>query len=610
MFIDKFTNNGKPYLRITQAVRRPNKHGVMVSCKKVIKNLGPLDRYDDGAPNFLERLRASFKAGNPIIPELKEYVSVATTPSASYSFTIRQGSLDCIGHPRLYAQILLERILEELGLNTLAASIKRSSKIQYDFYGFLKLLVFGRLLHPASKCATMKQNENYYSPILKEFNSDNVYDTLSLVYEHRRSLIRRMNYNLVKKAGRSSKLVYYDVTNFYFEIEDPDEDVLGEDGTTKVKGLRQMGVSKENRRQPIVQMGMFMDESGIPITIKAFPGNTLDHLTLGEILSQDIKYLGLSRFIMVADRGICCYPNLLQLTSIGHGYIVSKSLAKTSRQERDWAYDETGYIQVGKDFKYKSRIVKRIVLDRDHVKHTIEEQVVVYFSKRFQRRAEHKNRKFLAFLDKLEKHPYSFRVSASESRPLRKFFKRDYLNVQTGELVDSAKLRGMIDFEKVKEYRKELGYYQIVTSELEMDPQEVIKQYHGLTQIEDQFRVMKSVLDTRPIYLQTREHIEAHLLICTIALVVLRIIQKRITNSGKLPLDPAAHWTNGLNPGRIQDALNKWQVDCLPNGLYRFMDLDDPDLKLILDAFQIKIPTKLYNKTELKELKSSIKIFM
>lgn len=166
-----------------------------------------------------------------------------------------------------------------------------------------------------------------------------------------------------------------------------------------------------------------------------------------------------------------------------------------------------------------------------------------------------------------------------------------------------------MDFDKVAEYKKSLGYYQIVTSELTMDALEVIDKYHGLTQIEDQFRVMKSDLETRPIYVRTPEHITAHLLVCLIALIMMRIIQKRIRDSGCITINPDAYWSSGLNAQRIQTSLNKWRVDLLPGELYRFMDADDPDLKLILDAFGIALPAKLYRRAELRHIKTEIQVF-
>lgn len=182
------------------------------------------------------------------------------------------------------------------------------------------------------------------------------------------------------------------------------------------------------------------------------------------------------------------------------------------------------------------------------------------------------------------------------------------MNTKTGELMDSSNLHASIDFDKVAEYRKSLVYYQIISSEIQMDAREIIDKYHGLTQIEDQFRVMKSSLETRPIYVRTPEHIDAHLLICLISLIIMRIIQKKIKLYTGDKKD--VYLNVGMSADSIQASINKWKVDRLPDELYRFMDIDDPDLNLILNSFGIKIPTKLYRKTELKSIKTETKIFM
>ncbi|MBR0133599.1 MAG: hypothetical protein IJM14_11030 [Lachnospiraceae bacterium] len=141
-----------------------------------------------------------------------------------------------------------------------------------------------------------------------------------------------------------------------------------------------------------------------------------------------------------------------------------------------------------------------------------------------------------------------------------------------------------------------------------MDDREVIDKYHSLTQIEDQFRVMKSTLETRSVYVRAPEHVDAHLLICLISLIITRIIQKKIRDYKGEKTD--AYWNVGLSAERIQDALNKWKVMQLPEDLYMFMDINDPDLALILKAFNIKIPAKLYRKSEMKSIKTGTKIFM
>ena len=610
MYVEMTKNNGTDYLRLVRNDRILNSKGIKTSTKKVVYNIGPLSRFDDGQPDYVERLKKSFKAGCPLIPALLPFCE-KETPAETYLFSIKEGSTDCFGHPRLFSHLLLEKILEELGLNTFFSSYKGFTKLEYDVYGFAKLLIFGRLLNPASKSATVRQNSNYYEPILdKGFNPDNVYDTLDCIAANKDKIIRRINTNLVKKAGRSPELIYYDVTNFYFEIEDPDDDILDDEGNVIEKGQRKFGVCKEERKLPIVQMGLFMDDSGLPIAIESFPGNTLDHLTLRPALKKNIDGLDFSRFILIADRGIWNYMNLLHVLDAGNGYIVSKSLLKSTKKEQEWTYRDDDYIKTSEDFKYKSRIVKRSHKDENGQNRTIEEKVVVYWSRKFQARCERENKKFLDFLKKLEESPENFRITSLQSKSIRKFFKKDCVNQKTGDVMNSSDIKAFIDFDKVAEYRKSMGYYQIVTSELTMEPREVIDRYHGLTQIEDQFRVMKGDLDTRPFYVRTPEHIDAHMLICMISLILLRIIQKRIIHSGLIQVDTDAYWSTGLNCERIQKALNKWKVDTLPGDLYRFMDVDNPDLKLILDAFDIKIPAKLYRRSELKGIKKEAKIFI
>jgi len=612
MFIEISKNNGKDYLRLTKSNRIENDKGVKVARNTVIMNIGPLHKYDDGQPNYIERLRKSYKTGQPLIEELKAYC-IDKTPREKYIFSFEEGEPTCIGEPKIISHILIERILEELGLMSFFASYKGFTKIEYDVWGFFKLMVFGRLLNPASKLSTTRQNGDYHDSILEHrHNPDNIYDTLDFVAENHGKIIRRMNTNLAKKGSRNTELIYYDVTNFYYEIEEPDEDELDEEGNVLAKGLRKMGVSKENRKQPIVQMGLFMDNSGIPIAVESFPGNTLDHLTLKSALSKNIDDIGQSRFILVSDRGIFNYPNILHIKENGNGYIMAKSLLKSNAKEREWAYSDDDFTHESDKFRYKSRVVRKKVTDENGKETEIAEKVVVYWSENFAKRSEKENKSFLEFLDKLMETPENFRITAVQAKSLRKFLDKNLVNEKTGEVVNSHELRAFVDKNKVNAYKSSFGYYQLVTSELTMDDKQIIDKYHGLSQIENQFRIMKGDLNTRPLFVRNPERIKAHLLICMIALTVMRIIQCKIVKSGIVP-NPAQKdvcWTMGLSGERIQRALNKWQIDLFPGDYYRFMAVNDPDLKLILDAFGIFIPPKFYRRADLKHIKTNIKNFM
>mgnify|MGYP002625660664 FL=1 len=607
MYVEVTKNNGIDYLRLVRSKRVTNSKGIKTATKEVVLNIGPLSRYDDGEPDYVERLKKSYKEGKPLIDALIPFVG--ESPKEQYTIRIETGSKYCTATPKRFAPCILDPVFSALGLDSLMATIKHSSKIHYDLQGILRLLVYGRLLEPGSKMGTMKQNDSYYRPPVKSANNNNAYDVLDVIYENRKQIIQRMNNNIKKGIGRNTDTVYYDVTNFFFETEEPDEDELDDDGNIVEKGLRKLGVSKEERKLPIVQMGLFLDDNGIPISIEQFTGNTLDHLTLRTAMKNTVNDLKLDRFILIADRGMYSGTNMCHVINQGHGYIVSKSLKKSAASERRWVLDQDGYAIISPDFKYKSRVMSRTVTDEDGTKRKIEEKVVVYWSRAFYAREKHENESFLAFIQKLKSNPNGFRVTAAQSRSLRKFMKKELVNKDTGEIIDSKKLLSMIDESKLTEFNELMGYYQIVTSELDMDDREIIDKYHGLTRIEDQFREMKGTLDTRPIWVNTPEHIHAHLLICFIALTMMRLIQYKIKISLLVDMEKNQNWSYGIPGSRLQKALLDWQVEEISDEYYRMVNVNSEDLKTILKAFNLDLPQKLFTKADLRSLKSSVFLY-
>ena len=606
MFVECYKNHGVETLRLVEGKSGISRNGKRTVTKRVILTLGPLHRYDDGQPDYVKRLKQSFVDGNPLIDSLLPYCSPENVRK-QYKFTFTAGDPHCFGETKMYAQCLIDRILEELGLNAAINSYKGFSKIKYDILGLFRLMVYGRILNPASKAETFRQNDDYYEPVVKSDYLYNIYDALDFIHVHKKQLITRLNTKLIQHTGRKNSIIYYDVTNFFFETDEPDEDIENDDGTV-IKGTRKNGVCKEERKLPIVQMGLFMDENGIPISIEIFPGNTLDHLTVNTALSKNIDDVVDSRYIFIADRGICNYITICHLLDRNKAYIMSKSIKKSTQQEKDWILEENGYIKKSDAFKYKSRIIRKKVKDSEGKTRIITEKVVVYWSKKFYEKEIYENQSFIEFLGKLKETPANFRVSATQIKNLKKYFKKELVDIETGEMVDSTKLRALIDENAEDEFCKYFGYYQIVTSELEIEDTEIIDKYHQLTQIENQFRIMKGSLETRPIFVRDRDHIEAHLLICMIALVVLRLIQKRIIDYSGIK-DIEKNWETGLNDERIVDALRKWTVEDMDGNLFRMNNVNNPDLQKILNAFQVKIPEKFFTRQELKSLKKSIKIF-
>ena len=603
MYIEKIKNNGIDYLRLGKSHYDKD---LKKQRRSVVKNLGPLSRFDDGKPDFIKRLRNSFREGQPIIKELRPYVDHEGIQKASEIITLKfeQNSLDCVGNPKLFSHVFLGHVFKTLGLTQFLTKHKSRTKIEYDLVGLVKLMCFGRIINPASKRNTFHQKDDYYEEICKTQDPYAIYRALDVLNEKRSNILQRMNTEITKTIGRNTDLVFYDVTNFYFEVEYADEDTVVDEET--VKGLRQHGVSKENRKSPIVQMGLFMDSNGIPISFETFSGNALDQTTLRPAMKKTMDHFDLSRFILVSDRGMMSGQNIAHIIKTNNGYIISKSIKKTTKTERDWILKPEGYVYEGKDFKYKSRIVNRTIIDEDNNKQKIKQKIVVYWSKKFHNKECKAHQSFLEFVEAFKANPSNFRVSKTQQGYLKKFMKKEFMNKLTGEVIDGNDLMGFIDEDKLSKNTEFYGYYQIVSSELEMTEVDIIERYHGLNQIENQFRIMKSTLETRPMYVNSREHIQAHLTVCLIALTMMRMIQFMIRKLPTVTQDAKSTWHEGLSADRIQRALNKFQVEELAQGFYRFNNTDDEDVKLLLQCFGVNLEQNLYSAGDLQQVANNL----
>ena len=603
MFLELINNNGRKYIRLVESNKILDKNSnKRVPRKKTVLNVGFLSKFDDGDPEYFERLKASFKSGHPLIKTLEPFVDKGAKKDV-YELKIYEGTDDCIGHPKLIANSIIEKILEELDLAQLIRTYKQHYGVTYDVYGFFKLMLFGRILNPASKISTINQNSDYYTSILKEdYYKYNIYDTLDFVNKHKHALFSRINKTMVNKFGRTTNYLFYDVTNFFFETDKQDEDMVCEDGTV-IAGLRKEGVSKEHRDTPIVQMGLIMDEQGVPISIEQFSGNTLDQLTVKKTFDNSVDSIKNSRFVFVGDKGFSKGPNLVYLISNNNGYIISKSVRGSTKDDRNWMKDPNGYVKLSENFKYKSRIVLRKHTLTDGRTINVPEKQVTYWSKKYFNMELVERKEFYDTVSKILDNPASLNLTKTQKSTLSKYIDKNLINKHTGESISSQSLIASLDMNKLNEDYDLLGYYTIVTSETALDDLEIINKYHELVKIEDEFRIMKSTLNTRPIFLRTPEHIMAHLVICTIALIVIRLIQRQIKL--KNPKDSFNVFYEGLSANRIVAALNKFKVEKLDEFYYRFNDLDDPDLSIILSSFGINLPLKLFKLGELKQLKSS-----
>ena len=214
MFVECYKNHGIETLRLVEGKSGTSKNGKRTVTKRVILTLGPLHRFDDGKPDYVKRLKQSFVDGNPLIDALLPYCSTENVRK-QYKFTFNAGDPHCFGETKIYSHCLIDRILEELGVNAAINSYKSFSKIKYDVLGLFRLLVYGRILNPASKAATFAQNDDYYDPIVSSDYMYNIYDTLDFIHDHKKQIITRLNTKLMQQTGRRNSVIYYDVTNFY-----------------------------------------------------------------------------------------------------------------------------------------------------------------------------------------------------------------------------------------------------------------------------------------------------------------------------------------------------------------------------------------------------------
>ena len=590
MFIECVKNNNTEYLRLVDA-RTFSVNGARKHQRCVVRNIGPLSRYDDGLPNYISRLRESFRNGTPIIPLLNEYVS-GVVPQKKIRFELDvDNDEQCFSHPKNIGYFLLDGLYDALGIYDVLNQYKSDNHFPYDLNGLSKLLVFGRALFPDSKQGTFEERDRYLFDVTSSKSQHEIYHALDGLNGCADAIQKRMNYKIAKSIGRNTEVCFYDVTNYYFEIGENDLDEIGSDGTVIKKGLRKKGVSKEKRGEPIVQMGLFIDDNGIPIAYRLSPGNETDQTTLRPALKKNIGNLGLGRVIVVADGGLNSGPNIAHILGMGNGYIVSKSTKKSDKTVKAWMLDETGYDwNESRTFKMKSMIRKRKVKDEDGNFAEITEKLICYWSKKHYDRERHENEKFIQYLESVIAHPDKLK---DKPKKAEKFLQKTTVDKATGEVIDAA-THLSIDMEKVQAYLDLLGYYTIMTSEIDKPDREIINKYHGLSRIEDSFRITKSDLEGRPVFVSTPEHINAHFLTCFIALTMIRIIQHKILIHQGKDTKNLDGWESGLTAERMQDALSDWQADSLSAGYYRTTKPSN-DLTLILEAFgfdgELRLPT-------------------
>jgi hypothetical protein len=518
----------------------------MPTKQRTIRSFGYLEDQKDPAAfmAMVEEFNANFKDDIPL------RIEVASNALMYGKENRRQN----------YGYKFLEAVYELLDINTFIKSYEKSHNFrgEYSPGDIFKFLVLARILHPDSKRASCQIKDGFYG-MRTDFTLPDIYRSLDHFANFEVELQRHLNERVKETIGRDLSYAFYDVTNYFFEIDFPS----GEDD------LRKKGVSKEHRTDPIVAMGLFMDPNGLPVSMSIFPGNTSDSLTLQPTMKDVKETYGLGRLVVVADKGLNSSKNIDIIVNNGDGFVFSQILkGKKGQRYNEKLFDNNGWtVNEDNTYKYKLFDEEYEGKGKDGKEEIRTRKVLLYWSKAEADMALRKRE------EKLEKTKRSVENNAyGIKKGVDEYTKEDIVDKKTGDVLENTKKLRSVDWDKADQDAMYDGYFCIITSELAYDEREIRQVYGGLWRIEQSFRIMKTDLYARPVFVSKNEHIRAHFLICFVALLIIRIIQQRMGDKA-------------LSAERIARALGAATCKVLKGGI---IQLDDVGGAI---AFQ-KIPDK------------------
>ena len=420
--------------------------------------------------------------------------------------------------------LFIQSLYSQLGLPKICQQIAKDYKITYSLSDILNMLVSTRILDPASKRSSLASAQDYLEK--PDFPLHHIYRALEVFAENSDFLQAELYRNSKKLAKRNDKILYYDCTNYYFEIE-------------AEEGLKQYGKGKEHRPNPIVQMGLFMDANGLPLAFRLFNGNENEQPSLKPLEEKILKDFNLSKFVVCTDAGLASHENRLFNNEGERAYIVTQSLKTLKQHLRDWALDPAGWQRKGSDSLYDLTQLDpddKDELDRTYYKRRwikekgLEQQLIVTFSLKHQLyQRDLRARQVERAQSKIAKPSSLDRRNVND--PAR-FVKRCSVTLE-GELAEQDVY--YLDTDVIAKEAQYDGFYGLCTN-LDDDPLDILAVNRGRWEIESVFRIMKSELKARPVYLKRDDRIQAHFLTCFIALLIYRILTKKI--QALLPENP------------------------------------------------------------------------
>lgn len=581
--------NGKTYLSIVDGYRVDGKVK-----QKVYKKIGYLEdlekQFDDPISHFKKEVEIL----------KKQFISKITT-----TFDINQDNTfedDTFNIGYAY----LKTIFKELDINSVLKNKQYSSNIEYSLSKACELLTYSRILDPGSIKYTYEHKNQFFEPF--DLSLDDLYRCLNPLLDCKEDIFKTIWENTKEEYHHDASTSYYDCTNYYFEIEYDDEDIKNEDGEIIKKGLRKRGPEKNHRPDPIVEMGLLLDKQGFPISYNLFSGNTSEKETLIPEIHNIKRRHNIDKVIVVADRGLNCSDNMIKMAGIDldkenrDGYVYGQSVRGADQEFKNWILSGDYKIDKIIDdegneiiFKHKSRIYpKKMYITRDDKgltksgnkkkqSITVDQKQMVYYSQKYADKQKRDRQMVIEKAKDLIKNPGAY--TRATSYGAAGYINNIKFDKETGVVSNGSELS--LNIEKITEDEKLDGYYSIVTSEENLSDLELRNIYKGLSKIEETFKITKSEFNARPINVRLEDHIEAHFLICFIALVIIRILQDKINNKYTIK--------------NLLENMKKFKCTHETGNLYKFIGYK-PEIQYLNRKFGLNMDKKYDTRENIKKI--------
>lgn len=530
--VKRKNREGKEYVYLVESFREKDKVR-----NRTLRSYGRYDVLEETNPGTFERLRQEAEQGH-IGGEIPKQLVV------TYDTQEEISNID-----KTYGWKLFESMFTRLGIEKAVLETVGDRNKATQLIAMLELLVYQRILNPGSKLSTLNRQGEMFGEWAIDENA--LYRSLGTLAEAKERIQQEVHRSVTETTGRTGTLVFYDVTNYYFDIDFDDPDTVDNATGEIEQGFRKRGPCKAHSGNPIVQMGLFMDSAGIPISYQLFRGNFTDPVTYLPAIEQVKRQFGLERIVVVADKAMNSKNNVSKTHQNQDGWLFSqkhrgmqgssKELQAFILNPSGWEFNET------ETFASKSMIRKRPLKDKT----IIDEKVLVTWNKKYAEREKLRRDGAVEYAAKLTDAEL-FRQTSK--RGGKKYLELTYLDKATGEIKPFSPLI-QLDLAQIAFDEQFDGVNVLVTSETAMTDDEMIEAYGQLYLIEDCFRVTKTELNVKPVYVRLETHIEAHFLICFLALILIRLIQHR------------TNWM--FSAEKIIEALNSARATELTTGFYR-----------------------------------------